>query len=85
MCQGLEEELCAEPVVVVGALTVGSGCLLGAYTCHPWSVGCYFLLQTDLYVHRTSPTRLVSLPKSVSDSVQSVGPAGFGLGLASFS
>ena len=39
----------------------------------------------DLYVHRTSPILLVSLPKSVSEEIQSVGPAGSGCGLSSFS
>lgn len=54
-------------------------------SCHPWFVGCHFLLQTDLSIHRTSPTLLVSLPKSVSQQDQFIGPAGFGLGLSSFS
>lgn len=38
----------------------------------------------DLYIHRTS-ILLVSLPKSFSEQVPSVSPAGFGLGFTSFS
>ena len=54
-------------------------------SCHPWFVGYRFLLQTDLSIHRTSPTLLVSLPKSVPEQAQFIGPAAFGLGLPSFS
>lgn len=76
---GVRGGICAEPVVVVGALTLAVGACWGPGPVTPglWGV-------TSFCKHRTSPTLLVSLPKSVSDSVQSVSPAGFGLGLASF-
>lgn len=47
--------------------------------------GIISFCKQRLYIHRTYPTLLFSLPKSVSKQVQSVGPAGFGLGLSSFS
>lgn len=53
--------------------------------CQPWFGGVVFpSANRDHYVHRTSPVLLVSLPKSVSEQVQSVGPAGSGLELSSF-
>lgn len=82
MCVGLDEEICAEPVIVVVGACRGP---MSEESCPPWFVGCYFLLQTDLYIHRISPTLSFSLPKSVSEQVQFVGPAGFELGLSSFS
>lgn len=41
-------------------------------------------VNRDFHVFRMSPTLLLSLPKSVLERVQSVGPVGFGLGLSSY-
>lgn len=63
-------------------MPAGGLCLRKAVT-----LVCGVLLTSanrDLYIHRTS-ILLVSLPKSFSEQVQSVSPAGFRLGLTSFS
>lgn len=59
---GLDEEVCTEPVIVVGALhprqlmPAGGLCLRKAVTSGLWGVTPF--CKQRLYIHRTSPTLL---------------------------